>query len=454
MARDVIKSEICPKLLTGSFGNPSAGALLTSPSSSAYLSSPLEMDPETPFTLNISATQIADLKHRLELTRFPDELDEAEWAYGAPLADIQRLVSYWQTDFDWNKQQAVLNEELPQFTRNIDVDDVGTLEVHYVHKKSELEEAIPMLFVHGWPGSFIEARKILPLLTATHPDVPSFHVVAPSLPGYGSSEAPTKKGFSLDQFAETCHKLMLSLGYSEYVTQGGDWGGLITRRIAIKYGGKHSKAWHTNFPVCNAPQFTLNPFHLITSFSMILDLLWLSDFEKQALQRALETERIGTGYLRLQSTKPQTIGYALADSPVGLLAWIYEKLVGWTDGYKWTDDEILTWISIYWFSRAGPAASLRIYYEVNAQNELVPSVHDVRPTIPMGLSYFPKEVASLPRSWLRRTGNVVFDSQHDKGGHFAAYEVPESLVGDLRKMFGKGGPAYGVVAGSTGFKLS
>ncbi|KAF7332854.1 EHN domain-containing protein [Mycena venus] len=400
---------------------------------------------ERPFTIS------------LDLTRFPDELDDAGWDYGAPLADIKRLVTRWKNGYDWRKHEAALNAELPQFTRDIDVEGFGTLNVHYVHKKSALETAIPLLFVHGWPGSYIEARKIAPLLTTVQPDRPSFHVVALSLPGYGFSEAPTKKGFRIAQYAEVCNKLMLALGYNEYVTQGGDWGSMITRKLATMCGPKHIKAWHTNFPTCVSssaylpPDFSLNPLRLLTSLSMLLQLPFLSSAEWTGLRRSQDVARTGLGYLRMQTTKPQTLGYALTDSPVGLLAWIYEKLVAWTDGYPWDDDEILTWISIYYFSRSGPAASLRIYYEVFNEGALIPSVHDTQPTIPMGMSFFPGELVNLPRSWLRRTGHVVFESSHTMGGHFAAHEVPELLVGDLCKMFGREGPAAGVVNARPGY---
>ncbi|KAF7342904.1 EHN domain-containing protein [Mycena sanguinolenta] len=408
---------------------------------------------ESPFKISVSEEQLVDLKQKLELTRFPDELDEAGWAYGAPLSDIKRLVSRWTNGYDWRKHEALLNAELPQFTRDIAVDGFGTLNVHYIHMRSTLETAIPLLFVHGWPGTFIEARKIAPLLTQALPDQPTFHLVAVSLPGYGFSEAPKKKGFRLAQYAELCNKLMLALGYEEYVTQGGDWGGggmPITRKIAAAYGGKHSKAWHSNFPLV-APKFSWNPLHLLSMIWIFLPLLWLSPEQKAGLERSQEIARTGLGYFQEQSTKPQTLGYGLADSPAGLLGWIYEKLVAWTDKYPWDDDEVLTWISLYWFSRAGPAASLRIYYELSAEGSIVPAPYGSHPTIPLGFSYFPGEMVNLPRGWARRTGNVVFEAEHKMGGHFAAHEVPELLVGDLRKMFGKGGPAYGVVSGHSGY---
>ncbi|KAJ3575872.1 hypothetical protein NP233_g812 [Leucocoprinus birnbaumii] len=399
---------------------------------------------ETPFKIAVTDQELELLKKKLELTRFPDEIENAGRDYGAPLQDIQRLVAYWKDGYDWRKYEAQLNEELPQFTRDIEVEGFGTLNIHYIHKKSATASAIPLLFVHGWPGSFLEVRKILPLLVADSPDHPSFHVVAISLPGYGFSEAPKKKGFAIHQYAEVSHKLMLALGYNEYVTQGGDWGAIITQTIASKYGGKHSKAWHTNFPITAPP----HPWKRPGLFLQYL-VTRLSEAEKAGLERTQWFRNEGQGYYAEQSTQPQTLGYGLADSPAGLLGWIYEKLLNWTDDYPWTDDEVLTWISIYWFSRPGPAASVRIYYEfTKARGEFGAPVV----SIPTGYSFFPKELAVLPRYWLRGR-HVVFESEHKSGGHFAAYERPNELVGDLRKMFGKGGPAFAVVASHNGFKL-
>ncbi|KAL0958923.1 hypothetical protein HGRIS_014239 [Hohenbuehelia grisea] len=399
---------------------------------------------QTPYTIAVPDEKLQQLRAKLDLTIFPDELDDAGWQYGAPLADVKRLVAYWKSGYDWRKHEDDFNKELPQFTRSIDVKDHGTLEIHYIHKKSVVANAIPLLFVHGWPGSFIEVRKVLPLLNASSANHPSFHVVALGLPGYGFSEAPKKKGFGIQQYAEVGHKLMLALGYNQYVTQGGDWGGLITRKISHDYGGQCVKAWHTN-----APLFGQRPHPIYEPISYLTHAITpYTAAEKESLQRSKWFAENGTGYQAEQATQPQTIGYSLADSPVGLLAWIYEKLVVWTDEYTWTDDEILTWISIYWFSRAGPAASVRIYYEVAQAGGVwtVPS-----PKVPTGFSYFPKELGSLPRSWIRKDHKVVFESEHERGGHFAAFERPEDLVGDLRNMFGKGGGAFGVVPGKNGY---
>ncbi|KAJ3534885.1 hypothetical protein NMY22_g6724 [Coprinellus aureogranulatus] len=385
-----------------------------------------------PFRISIPDAKLDLLRRKLELTTFPDEPEESGRDYGAPLSDIKRLVARWKDGYDWRTHEAELNAELPQFTQTIAVDGHGELEVHFVHKRSEVGGAIPLLFVHGWPGSFIEVRKILPLLVDASSDHPSFHVVALSLPGFGFSSAPTKKGFSVQQHAEVAHKLMLSLGYDEYVTQGGDWGFHITNTIAATYGGRHSKAWHTNYP------------HTIDRLAAE-DKSNLTDAEQAGLERTKWFQEVGRGYSAVQGTQPQTLGYSLADSPVGLLAWIYEKLVNWSDNYPWEDDEVLTWISIYWFSKAGPTASLRIYYEKRV------SGWKSQPTdIPMGFSYFPRELFRVPARWLKAP-NLVFESEHTSGGHFAAHEKPHLLVGDLRRMFGKGGPAFGVVSGKTGY---
>ncbi|KAF9453151.1 alpha/beta-hydrolase [Macrolepiota fuliginosa MF-IS2] len=400
------------------------------------------MSSETPFKIAVPDEDIVVLKQKLNLTRFPDELQDAGRDYGAPLSDIQRLVAYWKDGYDWRKREAELNAELPQFTRDIEVEGFGSLNVHYIHKKSSVSTAIPLLFVHGWPGSFLEVRKILPLLVQESPEHPSFHVVAIGLPGFGFSEAPKKRGFAIAQYAEVSHRLMLALGYNEYATQGGDWGAVITRRIAANYGQKHNKAWHSNMPLAMPPHPWNSPMlylrHLITS---------LTPAEKAGLERTQWIQNEGQGYFIEQSTQPQTLGYSLADSPAGLLGWIYEKLVNWTDEYPWTDDEVLTWVSIYWFSRSGPAASVRIYYEFMKSDRAPLPIK-----IPTGYSYFPNDIMVIPRFWLRAP-NVVFESQHESGGHFAAYECPAALVGDLRKMFGKSGPAFGVVSSHEGFKL-
>ncbi|EMD39695.1 hypothetical protein CERSUDRAFT_112003 [Gelatoporia subvermispora B] len=399
---------------------------------------------EQPFKVAVPDATIETLRKKLELTTFPDELDDADWAYGVPLADMKRLVARWKDGYDWRKAEAEINT-FPQYTRDIEIDGFGTLNIHYVHQKSTVDNAIPLLFVHGWPGHFMEARKIFPLLTAASPDQPSFHVVALSLPGFGFSETPKKKGFAQAQYAEVANKLMLALGYNEFVTQGGDFGYFITRKMASVYGGKSVKAWHTNTGAAGFPSLFSNPVLFLAAL-----VKPFTAAERAGLQRTQDFNKVGRGYYEEQSTRPQTLGYSLADSPAGLLAWIYEKLVQWSDGYPWEDDEVLTWISIYWFSRAGPTASIRIYYEAQHKGEWE-STMKLWSRIPVGFSYFPGEPIILPHLWVRTVGKVVSETEHERGGHFAAHEIPVELVNDVRKMFVKGGPAYGVVSGKNGY---
>ncbi|KAL8920140.1 MAG: hypothetical protein Q9172_004622 [Xanthocarpia lactea] len=400
-----------------------------------------------PFQISVPQELLDQLKQKLSLNSLPDELENSEWDYGAPLADIKRLVQYWQQKYEWRDQEAQINK-LPQYTTRISVNGFDDLEVHFLHQTSSVTNAIPLLFVHGWPGSFLEVTKILPLLSDVKEGEPAFHIVAPSLPNFGFSQGVKKRGFSWPQYAEACHNLMLKLGYTEYVTQGGDWGTWITRTVGLLYPSA-CKASHINMVQGQRPSVTETPEialqHAVTPYT---------DAEKAGLQRSEWFQKEGSGYSDIQSTKPQTLGYALADSPVGLLAWIYEKLHDWTDDYPWTDDEILTWVSVYLFSTAGPAASLRIYRESTHASEegmaIRAKVITCVPDVKLGLAYFPKDIYVHPRSWGKSLGPVVFEHFNEKGGHFAAWECPESIAGDLKEMFGRGGGAEGCVKGKDG----
>ncbi|KPM40527.1 hypothetical protein AK830_g6052 [Neonectria ditissima] len=393
-----------------------------------------------PFKIDVPDAAINSLKEKLSSATFPSEVGFSDdWDYGAPRSDVKRLAEYWKDGFDWRTQEAKLNE-LPQYTTKVAVEDFGDLQIHFLHQKSSKPDSIPLLFCHGWPGSFLEAIKILPLLTEPK-DGPSFHVVAPSLPNFGFSDGVTKKGFGIPQYAESLHKVMLNLGYDKYVTQGGDWGFIITRLIGSQYP-ESCLASHLNFVrVTTPPALSKNPWQYIKHA-----LLPYQDHEKAGRARTKWFHTQGFGYNVEQSTKPSTLGFALADSPVGLLAWIYEKLHDWTDDYPWTDDEILTWVSIYQFSTAGPAANVRIYYEAKrAKIEEVIKSAEYVPKVLLGLSYFPKDIVVPPMTWGRTLGPVVFESVHKDGGHFAAHERPAELVDDLQKMFGKGGGAHSIV---------
>lgn len=306
------------------------------------------------------------------------------------------------------------------------------------------------------PGSFYEVVKLLPLLSADSATAPRFHIVAPSLPNFGFSEGVSKRGFALAQYAETCQTLMARLGYTEYVTQGGDWGFYITRALAGLYPAS-CKATHINTIRAVKPQWCQNPMaaliHTFTPYTVQ---------EKQNVNRGSWFAKEGRGYQALQATKPQTLSYALEDSPVALLGWIYEKLHDWSDLYPWTDPEILEWVSIYYFSRAGAGKAHQIYYEVvHAPNSKFihsdvlfgqcDAMRYIGNGVKLGLMYNPMELNVPPKAWCRLLGDVVYESENQKGGHFAAYEIPEAVTRDLQCMFGKGGGAFGAVNNRNGY---
>ncbi|KAK2732371.1 hypothetical protein FQN55_004244 [Onygenales sp. PD_40] len=380
-----------------------------------------------PYTINIPQSKIDKLKQKLALADLPDELDGAGWDLGSPLAEISRLVKVWEK-WDWRAAEERLNQQCgQQFETEVDVDGFGGLSVHFVHQRSELANAIPLLFVHGWPGSFIEVLKILPLLAqggVKDNDAPAFHIVAPSLPNFGFSQGVLKRGFGLGQYAETCHKLMHQLGYDKYVTQAGDWGHWVTRAIGLIYP-KSCLASHYNMVFTKPPSLWKNPVLAVKDA-----ILPSSEWDKKALERTRWFEKEGRGYNLIQSTKPQTVAYSLHDSPVALLSWIYEKLHDWADNYPWTDDEILTWVSIYAFSRAGPGAAHRIYYEVYHADESTARVSDYGKEIPctyaamceyaehikIGLAYSPGELECFPDRWGGTLGRVVYKVVNGNGG--------------------------------------
>ncbi|TQV94859.1 hypothetical protein V2A60_005874 [Cordyceps javanica] len=387
-----------------------------------------------PFKIAIPQESLETLHKKLSLATFPEEVDFSNIdKYGASRSEIKRLAEYWRNGFNWRAQEAKLNK-LPQFTTRVNIDGFGDLEIHFIHQRSSRHDSIPLLFCHGWPGSFLEVCKILPLLTNAT-DGPSFHVVAPSLPNYGFSDKVKGKGFSIAQYAQAIHQVMLNLGYNKYATQGGDWGFFITRSVGMQFPD-FCLASHVNMQMIQPTVASAGWFGLYKLLG------WFNKQEIDGLARLGWYLKEGSGYMAEQSTKPLTIGYSLADSPVGLLAWIYEKLTEWTDNYPWTDDEILTWVSIYQFSKAGPAASAQIYYEArHAKSEDAKKSMGYIP-VPLGISSFPRDISPIPLSFCKSLGPIVFQMRHQEGGHFAAYERPEILVRDVQAMFGHGGGAY------------
>jgi pimeloyl-ACP methyl ester carboxylesterase len=368
--------------------------------------------PPEPYTISVSDASIAKLKRKLSDADFPDELDTPDqWPYGSPLADVQRLAKHWASNYDWRKAEAHMNQ-LPNYRKKVQVQGFGAIDIHFVHQQSRNPNAIPLLFCHGWPGSFLEVTKLLPLLEAgeqqqqtsdkSSPAPPAFHIVAPSLPNFGFSQKISKPGFALPQYAETCHALMRDLGYEQYITQGGDWGFYVTRIMGVLYPD-HVLASHINMVRAHPPSLTAQP-----ALALQHALSRYTAAETAGLERSAWFLKDGQAYRQLQATKPQTLAYAFADSPVALLAWIYEKLVEWTDGYAWTDDEILTWVSIYWFSTAGPNAHVRIYYE--AQHNPTDEVPDRERAsewvgrVKLGVAHFPREITVVPRLWAKTLG--------------------------------------------------
>ena len=278
-----------------------------------------------------------------------------------------------------------------------------------------------------------------------------FHFILARIPPISLASHPLQQLFWDAQFLPVgvCIDLLI-------VAQGGDWGSIILRALGL-YHSQHVRGLHTNMVLAGFPKPLNAPIRFIYSLArhaLSNFLPTYSPVESNAIARAIDWRfGSGRGYFAQMSTKPQTIGYSLTDSPVGLLAWIYEKLISWTDDYPWTDDEILTWVSIYYFSTAGPSAASFIYFESQAKNRDKDNTDKLQSYVdlPIGLAYFPKEIANLPRTWAEGMGRIVHVSESNKGGHFAALERPDIIADDLKTMFGKGGKAFGVLEGNNGY---
>ncbi|CAK1358557.1 unnamed protein product [Cercospora beticola] len=396
------------------------------------------------YKIDVPQAKIDRLLRKLDDAEYPEGIEGGGDNYGSQVKDVKRIAEYWRNKFDWRAHEKNLNE-LPNYEVQVDIDGHGPVDVHFVHQKSDVPGAIPLLFVHGWPGSFLEVTKMLPLLKGGD-GKPAFHVVAPSLPNYGFSGPALKPGFNIRCTAEAMNKVMLALGYDQYVTQGGDWGFLVTRAMAHLYP-QHVKAHHINWAWAGQPEEFTDGTKTQPE---------LSEREKKQMAQAEKWNPFGMGdgrgYVAMQSTRPLTINYAFRDSPVALLAWIWDKLVDWTDDYPWTEDEVCLWLSIYVFSRAGPDAASFLYYEATHDMKEVPlPVVQSYINVPLGIADFPVEIANMPQSWRSGMGPIVFQKLYEKGGHFAGWERPGDIADGLGEMFGKGGGAYGVVEGKDGY---
>jgi len=391
---------------------------LTDPSESKVKNATLTVPPAseavTEFRLAVPAAALDDLQTRLATARWPEQETVNDWSEGVPLARMKALAEYWRSSYDMRRLERRLNA-VSQYRTKID-----GLGIHFLHVRSKHANALPIILTHGWPGSVVEFLKVVGPLTdpTAHGGKAedAFHIVVPSLPGYGFSDKPTERGWGLPRIAKAWAVLMKRLGYASYVAQGGDWGAGVTTWMA-KQHVEGLKAIHLNLPILFPPPIEGEP----------------SAEEKASLAKLQAFVDMGAAYARLQSTRPQTIGYSFSDSPVGQAAWIYEKLVQWADpndAPALSRDEILDNIMLYWLSNTG-ASSARLYFESYAA-----AFSRQQLDIPVGVSVFPGELYRPLKIWGERTYTKLFYwNEVAKGGHFAAFEQPGIFVAELRKGF-------------------
>jgi len=392
----------------------------------ATLAQNADIDAIRPFTIQVPDADIDDLKARLAMSRIPDHLPDTGWDYGTDMVYLRELVDYWLNEFDWREQESALNE-FEQFVTQID-----GVDVHFIHQRSTHADAIPLLLTHGWPGSIAEFRKIIGPLTQPElyggDPADAFHVVAPSLPGFGFSGKPTQRGYNPERMAHTLAALMQRLGYERYGAQGGDWGAIINRIHAYHYSDRLI-GLHSNFVLANPP-----------ADAALADAVPEAEMAARERRQAYMLNEVG--YQQIQGTKPQSVGVGLNDSPAGLAAWIVEKFHGWSDidrrlpaGYgleeKFTKDDMLTNISLYWFT-SSITSSARIYFENRnvAMQEPLGFV-----AVPTAGAIFPSEIYLTPRKWAEASYNIVRWTPMPQGGHFAAMEEPALLLEDVRAFF-------------------
>jgi len=367
-----------------------------------------------PFRIAVAEASLDDLRARLRASRWPEKQVVDDWSQGVPLAYAQEVCAYWAERFDWRVWEAKLNA-WPQFLTEID-----GVDIHFLHVRSPHENALPLVITHGWPGSVLEFHKVIdPLANPTayggSPE-DAFHVAAPSLPGYGWSGKPTQPGWGVEKIADAWAALMARLGYRRYVAQGGDWGSAVTGCIGAQ-DPEHCAGIHLNM-VTARPTDRKNP--TVQEQAALDSLQYYQDWD--------------SGYSKQQATRPQTLGYGLADSPAGQCAWILEKFWAWTDcdGHPENAlgrDEMLANISIYWLTNSA-ASSGRLYWQSFGKSR-PPKVH-----VPMGGTIFPKEIFRSSRRWAEaRFSDIVYWTEQPKGGHFAAFELPEIFVNELRACF-------------------
>jgi pimeloyl-ACP methyl ester carboxylesterase len=377
----------------------------------------------TEFHVEIPENELRDLRERLERTRWPEEATVEDWSQGVPRAYLRDLCGYWAQSYDWRATETRLNA-LPQFRTLID-----GLGIHFLHVRSPHVDALPLIITHGWPGSIIEFLKVIGPLTdptahgAAAAD--AFHVVCPSLPGYGFSDKPTAPGWRVERIASAWTVLMARLGYERYGAQGNDWGTSVSASLG-QQDAAHVAGIHLTPPLAPPDPETFD------------DLTERERAALASLEHAAESE---SGYSQEQATNPQTIGYSLVDSPAALCAWIIEKFQAWTDcegrlENVLTRDELLDNLMLYWLPRTG-ASSARLYWESLRQvNEWISGVVRDTVDVPTGCSIFPKELQRPSRRWAeKRFLDIRYWNEPARGGHFAAFEQPELFVEEVRSFF-------------------
>ncbi|HEV2932521.1 MAG TPA: epoxide hydrolase [Streptosporangiaceae bacterium] len=369
-----------------------------------------------PFRISVPQAELDDLRDRLGRTRWPDQLPGVGWDYGIELVVVQELAEYWRTGYDWRAAERRLNE-FPQFTTVIDGQNV-----HFMHVRSAEPDALPLIMTHGWPGSVVEFTEVIGPLTdpAAHGGDrgDAFHMVVPSIPGFGFSGPTRERGWNVNRVARAWDELMRRLGYPRYGAQGGDWGSSISRELGVLVP-EHLVGVHLNMLTPVMPADPPSD---------------LSDADLARVERLQTFRRTGRGYGAIQSTRPQTVGYGLTDSPAGQLAWIAEKFGEWTDGGlpgAVDRDQMLTNISVYWLTRTA-GSSARLYYEAARAGSWGAPAPSSAPT---GVAVFPAEIAAPVRRLAELSNHIVHWTEFDRGGHFAAMEEPDLLVGDVREFF-------------------
>ncbi|HEX2887641.1 epoxide hydrolase family protein [Vineibacter terrae] len=370
-----------------------------------------------PFRIAVDDGVLDDLRARLRRTRWPEAELVGDWSQGAPLAWIQDVCRYWAEDYDWRRREALLNR-FAQFTTTID-----GLDIHFVHVRSPHPEAMPLIITHGWPGSIVEFHKVIePLADPTAHGgsaADAFHVICPSLPGFGFSAKPTATGWGVDRIAAAWAVLMDRLGYARYGAQGGDWGSAVTTSLGAQ-DPRHCAGIHITLAMASRPKVEGEP----------------TAEEARALKGIKHYADWDSGYSKQQSTRPQTLGYGLTDSPAGQAAWILEKFWAWTDCGGHPEnilgrDELLDNVMLYWVT-ATAASSARLYWESFGAGRRA----DNRVTVPTGVAVFPKEIVTPVRRWMEdRYSDIRHWREMPKGGHFAAFEQPALFVDDVRAYF-------------------